>query len=82
MRNTPNHCSDDTINKLVEGRFDFGPRKPEPRHMCEVCGADTEHDHGRCTNNRCAKCHREHCGVGGITTPGHARGTVPTPFAK
>ncbi len=40
---------------------------------CEVCGASTRLDHGRCTNGRCAACHRLHCTPGGDTSPGHAR---------
>jgi hypothetical protein len=43
---------------------------------CEVCGADIYKDPTRCTNGRCAACHRKHCTPGGATSPGHGRGTV------
>lgn len=42
-------------------------------HICEVCGTDTSKDAGRCTNDRCATCHRHHCSSGGERSPGHAR---------
>lgn len=42
---------------------------------CEVCGASCQHDHDACTNRRCGKCHRALCTPGGVTTPGHGRGS-------
>lgn len=42
---------------------------------CEVCGGPAPAAE-RCTNGRCAKCHRDHCTAGGVTGPGHGRGTV------
>ena len=38
---------------------------------CEVC--DGTRASGGCTNGRCLRCHREWCGPGGSTGPGHAR---------
>lgn len=40
---------------------------------CEVCGNPTCADEGRCTNNRCARCHAQWCSPGGNDAPGHAR---------
>lgn len=57
----------------------FDPTLKQPI-FCEVCGAVTSSGE-RCTNGRCATCHRDHCTPGGITAPGHGRGTVATPFA-
>jgi hypothetical protein len=42
--------------------------------VCELCGKDTRHDSGRCTNGRCGDCHRQHCTPGGSDSPGHGRG--------
>jgi hypothetical protein len=51
---------------------------PDPyqptRGVCNVCGADTRADAGRCTNGRCAGCHRACCTPGGETAPGHGLG--------
>lgn len=44
----------------------------KPKH-CEVCGTDITKDRDRCTNSRCGKCHRQWCGPGGETAPGHGR---------
>ena len=45
---------------------------------CNVCGASTKADPGRCTNGRCSSCHSQHCGPGGETSPGHGYGKVGT----
>jgi hypothetical protein len=42
---------------------------------CNVCGTDTRHDAGRCTNGRCGACHRACCTPGGETSPGHGLGS-------
>lgn len=47
--------------------------------VCEVCGTDIARDRSRCTNRRCGQCHTKHCTPGGETSPGHGRGSVPTP---
>jgi hypothetical protein len=52
----------------------------EASPVCEVCGNPRGRD--GCTNGRCRSCHNQHCGPGGITEPGHGRGTVPTPFQR
>ena len=41
--------------------------------FCEVCGGPTTAA-TRCTNGRCATCHRLYCTAGGNTEPGHGRG--------
>lgn len=44
--------------------------------VCNVCGADTRKDRGRCTNGRCTTCHVAVCTAGGDTSPGHGYGSV------
>lgn len=41
---------------------------------CNVCGADTRRDSGRCTNGRCGSCHQVVCTFGGETSIGHGFG--------
>lgn len=48
---------------------------------CEVCGGLAPASE-RCTNGRCGACHSKHCTGGGITEPGHGRGTVAIPFSR
>lgn len=64
------------------GTPDLKETPATPARVCEVCGADTSRDRGRCTNGRCSKCHATHCTPGGDTGPGHGRGPVPTPYAR
>jgi hypothetical protein len=39
--------------------------------LCNYCGAPWDLDGHHCTNGRCAICHRNVCGPGGATSPGH-----------
>lgn len=48
---------------------------------CEVCGMLLYTAKGHCTNSRCHLCHSRHCTDGGITYPGHGRGSISTPFS-
>lgn len=41
------------------------------RRPCVVCGAESHHATGGCTNACCAACHGRYCTPGGATTPGH-----------
>lgn len=44
--------------------------------VCNFCGDPL--GRGRCTNGRCADCHRKHCTSGGVTDYGHGYG-LPAP---
>jgi Zn finger protein HypA/HybF involved in hydrogenase expression len=62
---------------LVWRGADLRTQRVGSMRLCEVCGGPAPASE-RCTNGRCAKCHAKHCTGGGITEPGHGRGTVLT----